>query len=229
MGLLMAEYVVFTLTAPMGSFGGPAGHERRSSGAWPGRSALLGLIGAALGVRRDDKVGQEALGVWRTAVAVLAEGALLQDFHTVQSVPSTTIKRPSTRADALRALKQSDNTSITRRDYRTDCAFSVVLWGGIDAQSVADALNRPVFTPYLGRKSCPLAAPMAAKTVQAEDATAALTLAKLPPWLTGSRPLRIISDVPLAEGREETLWDDPIDRDLWHFAPRKMYIGGGDA
>ena len=56
---MLSSFTVFSLVAPMGSFGGPAGHERRGSNSWPGRSAVLGLIGAALGVRRTDKEGQE--------------------------------------------------------------------------------------------------------------------------------------------------------------------------
>lgn len=49
----MQSYLVFTLAANMAAMAELAGHERRGSLAWPGRSALLGLLAAALGRRRD--------------------------------------------------------------------------------------------------------------------------------------------------------------------------------
>lgn len=220
----MTEFVVFTLVAPMGSFGGLAGHERRGSHGWPGRSALLGLMGAALGVRRDDQAGQAGLDHWQTAVAVLNDGPPLQDFHTVQAVPSANIKRPATRRDALNALRANDNAVITRRDYRMDCAFGVAVWGGADPAALVAALERPQFTPYLGRKSCPLSAPMAPRLVQAEDEETALTAVQLPDYLPPLRPLRIISDRPHQDARTEYLWDQPLDRGSWHFAQRPAHV-----
>ena len=68
----MAEFVIFTLAAPMGAFADLAGHERRHSGTWPARSAVLGLVGAALGVRRNEAARQQSLSRWRTAVSVLS-------------------------------------------------------------------------------------------------------------------------------------------------------------
>lgn len=219
----MAEYVVFTLVAPMGSFGGLAGHERRGSGSWPGRSALLGLIGAALGVRRYDCAGQVGLKVWKTALSVLSEGRPLRDFHTVQTVPGANVKNPATRADALKALKAKDNAVITRRDYRTDCAFGVAVWGG-DSEALVAALQAPHFVPYLGRKSCPLSAPMAPNQVQADSVQDALVQVSLPPFLPPLKPLRIVSDDPLPDAIRETLWDEPLDRHRWHFGKRQAFV-----
>jgi len=228
----MPDYLVLSLVAPMGAFGDLAGHERRGTHVWPGRSALLGLIGAALGVPRDDQAGQAALKVWKSAVSVLSSGTTWQDFHTVQTVPASRIKRPSTRADALAALHRGDNGLITRRDYRSDCAFGVALWGG-DIASLEQALIRPVFTPYLGRKSCPLSAPMAPRTVSSPDPVQALSQIKLPCFinLDPRHPQVIASDIDLTglsgiSGPcwQETRWDDPQDRDAWHFDQRIVYL-----
>ena len=222
----MREFVVFTLAAPMGSFGDLAGHQRRNSGEWPARSAVLGLVGAALGIRRDDFAGQKALARWRVAVSVLERGARFRDFHTVQTVPTARIKRPATRRQALDALGHRDNPVITWRDYRSDCAFGVALWGRSGAAHVAGALARPHFIPYLGRKSCPLSAPMAPKVVVAEGAIEALAQITPPPFLTldPAHPLLVASDGPLGGGRREIRWDDPLDRISWHFAPRAVHI-----
>lgn len=223
----MTNYIVFSLVAAMGSFGGLAGHERRGSHGAPGRSALLGLLGAALGIRREDGPGQAELNRWQTAVGVLNDGPTLQDFHTVQTVPSANIKAPATRADALRALKPSDNAVITRRDYRMDCVFAVAIWADAaqsELEALIDALKRPQFTPYLGRKSCPLAAPMAPRLVSANSVPEALAQAQLPGWLPPLPLLRILSDQASDGAVEETFWDQPLDRQAWHFGPRTVFV-----
>ena len=50
----MARFLVFTLAAPLMSFGDVAPCERCVGFDRPSRSALSGLISAALGLRRDD-------------------------------------------------------------------------------------------------------------------------------------------------------------------------------
>ena len=49
------RFLLFTLYAPMGSFGEIAVGERRMSWARPGRSAVLGLVAAAQGIERGDE------------------------------------------------------------------------------------------------------------------------------------------------------------------------------
>ncbi len=221
----MTEYLVLALVAPMGAFGDLAGHERRGSHHWPGRSALLGLIGAALGLRRDDREGQAALATWRTAVSVLQASEIWRDFQTVQTVPSARIKRPATRRAALEALQRTDTGIITQRDYRSDCAFGAALWGG-EIHPLEEALKRPAFTPYLGRKSCPLSAPMDPKLVAAANPAEALARITLPPFLSldPANPLLIASDVEIGQGWIETRWDDPLDREAWHFGQRVVHV-----
>ena len=222
----MTEFVVFTLVAPIGAFGDLAGHEWRGSAAWPSRSTVLGLVGAVLGVRRDDTAGQKSLTRWHVAVAVLSRGLPFRDFHTVQTVPTARVKRPGARRDALNALGVGDNPVITWRGYRCDCAFGVALWGGDGASKVREALERPHFTPYMGRKSCPLAAPMAPRVINAESEIEALAQVTPPPFmeLRPANPLLIASDKPLSGGRQEIRWDEPLDRMSWHFGPRTVHI-----
>ena len=222
----MTEFVVFTLVGPMGSFGDLAGHEWRGSGHWPTRSAVLGLVGAALGVHRDDSAAQEVIKRWRVAVSVLSRSAAFRDFHTVQTVPTARVKRPNTRREALEALEIGDNPVITRRDYCSDCAFGVALWGGNGLAAVEEALGRPCFTPYLGRKSCPLSAPMAPRVVEEENPIEALARITVPPFLTldPKRPLLVASDEPLGGGWQEIRWDEPLDRTSWHFGPRTVHL-----
>ena len=223
----MTDFVVFTLVAPLGSFGDLAGHERRGSDAWPARSAILGLVGAALGIRREDRPAQEELAAWNVAVSTLSSGKAILDFHTTQAVPTARIKRPSTRRDALRALRSGDNPVVTTREYRTDCVFGIALWGSGNLQRLREALKRPFFVPYLGRKSCPLAAPMAPRVVEAASPIEALRHVRLPPYLGSldpAQPLSVASDEALPGARQQVRWDEPLDRAAWHFGPRTVHV-----
>lgn len=217
------EHLVFTLAASFGAMGDLAGHERRGTLAWPGRSAVLGLCAAALGIRRDgDFTGLDALNL---AVAVYADGVPLRDYHTVQTVPTTAAKRPNSRPEALRDAGLRTNTTITLRDYRQGVAYGIVLWGD-DLAPLCEALNAPVFALYLGRKACPLSAPPGARIVQADTVEAALAGLVLPPWVAGLKPQVLITDAGPGDAHVETRHDSPRDRQRWQFSPRRVAVRG---
>lgn len=216
----MPDFLIFQLSAALASFGDVAGHERRGSWTWPGRSAILGLLAAAQGLRRDGDFA--ALDALRLAVAVFDTGAPLRDYHTVQTVPSAAAKRPQSRPEALRRAGQEANTTITLRDYRTGVLYGVAV-AGAGLAALAEALTRPAFHLYLGRKACPLNAPLDARIVTAADPAAALAHLRLPPWVSGAAAREVHADpglFPDPAPRQETRHDTPLDRRLWHFAPR---------
>jgi len=213
----MADHLVFTLAATIASFGDVAGHERRGSWGWPGRSAILGLLAAAQGIRRNGDFA--ALDTLRLAVAVFEGGQPLRDYHTVQTVPTALARRPQSRPEALARAGKDANTTITLRDYRTGVLFGVAVTGkGLPA--LADALERPVFQLYLGRKSCPLSAPLAPRVVQAGSAEAALAQVRLPPWHSGAAARVLFDDS--GPGLTEMRHDAPLDRQRWHFVARSV-------
>ena len=218
----MPDHLVFTLTANLAAMGDLAGHERRGTLTWPGRSALLGLLGAALGVQRDgDFVALDALHL---AVAVFDAGQPLRDYHTVETVPTAAAKRPQSRPEAMAtATKLRTNTTITLRDYRMTPLYGVALWGG-ELTALRAALEEPGFTLYLGRKSCPLAAPVGARIVQADGPETALGSLQLPPWRPGLVAKTLILDAADAPdaGHTEQRHDQPLDRAKWHFSSRQV-------
>jgi CRISPR system Cascade subunit CasD len=172
----MAEFLVFTLAAPIASFGIGAGNFSRGSEMSPGHSLIVGVLGAALGLEREDaRLLALSEGV-RVAVAMEARGAYLRDFHTVESRKERKGPRPLTRRQAL-ADKKDLYTTISERDYVCDVAVTVAVkreGGPFSLAEMAAALRRPRFTLYLGRKSCPLALPPAPEIVAAETADAAM-------------------------------------------------------
>lgn len=230
----MPDHLVFTLVSAFGAMGEHAGHERRGTRTWPGRSAILGLLGAALGLRRDNAAGLATLDPIRMAVGVHDEGAPMRDYHTVTTVPSAAARRPDSRAAALRAAGRDANVTITLRDYRVGPLYAVALWGA-PLEPLAEALRRPAFALWLGRKSCPLAAPPDPRIVAAKGPLEALATARLPGfrwsagWIDGPCSLRpplrfVASDVDLGGRRVETRNDVPLDRTLWHFGSRDVHF-----
>ena len=216
----MPEHLVFTLAATLAAMGDVAGHERRGSWTWPGRSAVLGLVAAAQGIPRDgDFAALDALGV---SVAVFEAGAPLRDYHTVQTVPTAAARLPQSRPAALRQAGQGVNTTLTQRDYRAGVLFGVALTGP-GLEPLCAALERPAFHLYLGRKACPLSAPLAPRLVAAADPAEALAHLQLPPWHAGACARTLYAEDGPAP-RIETRHDAPIDRRAWHFAARPVHV-----
>jgi CRISPR system Cascade subunit CasD len=160
----VAKYLVFGLHAPLAAFGAVAVGERRPCWDRPGRSALLGLLAAALGIDRTDEAAHLALDRgYGLAIRTDSPGRLLADYHTAQVPPA---KRGRSRLPTRAAeLAEPDlQTVLTRREYRTDAMHLIAFWAQPEAphtlETLADALRKPAFTLYVGRKSCPLGLPL---------------------------------------------------------------------
>ena len=167
------KYLLFRLYGPMASWGEIAVGESRHSAVYPGKSALLGLMAAALGIRRDEEQRQAALATgYRFAVKVISTGHPLRDYHTAQAPDSVGKFVYRTRRDELVIGKERLGTILSSREYRCD-AFSLVAVVADDnapyaLEEIQEALMKPRFHLYLGRKSCPVAAPL---NPQVTDAT----------------------------------------------------------
>jgi len=163
----MSRYLVFQLYAPLASWGEAAIGEVRHTAALPSRSALLGLLAAALGIKREDESClQTFYQHYRFAIRPLSnDEQWLRDYHTVQ-VPKENRKRHYyTRRDELTQAPEEVGTMITSREYRCDAYYHIAVQETSGApfslEALAQALAYPVFALYLGRKSCPLALPLA--------------------------------------------------------------------
>lgn len=159
------DILVFRLYGPMASWGEIAVGESRHSANYPSKSAVLGLLGAALGIERDDEEKQQQLQKgYALAVELFTAGHLLRDYHTTQVPDSVGKFSYRTRRDELILGKERLGTILSSREYRSD-ALALVAVRALDAApfslvEVQEKLLKPVFHLYLGRKSCPLAAPL---------------------------------------------------------------------
>ena len=160
----MPDFLVFQLYGALASWGDIAVGEHRPSLGHPTKSAITGLLAAALGIERSDEDTQTQLSQnYSVAVCVRASGELLRDYHTVQ-VPGGK-RLYATRQDELLRDKLNLKTILSQRDYRTDALYQVAVWRNNDnapfsLEELQQQLQQPRFCLYLGRKSCPLSLPL---------------------------------------------------------------------
>ncbi|MEW6593569.1 MAG: type I-E CRISPR-associated protein Cas5/CasD [Thermodesulfobacteriota bacterium] len=231
----MQDYLLFTLYGPLAAWGDIAVGEYRPSFAQPSKSAIVGLLAAALGIRREEEERQQALASsCFFAVRVDSMGVLLRDYHTTQ-VPSARkgvahyTRRSELAADDL-------NTILSSRDYRCDAVYTVAISVTDNApfsiRQLADGLRNPVFTLYLGRKSCPLAMPLHPQIVGA--ATLRVAFEKYPPTaefaeIISNGPALIYWENDAASGlvpQQVIIRRDALrSRKRWQFGERRENCG----
>jgi CRISPR system Cascade subunit CasD len=245
------EFLLFRLYGLLVSWGSIAVGERRDSWNRPSKSAILGLIAAALGIERHDNARHNAFAVgYGFAVKVDTVGSSLRDFHTVQTTRKTDIKniykadtQPLTRRRELSV--GTPETICSQREYYTDALYTVALWAReaapVSLIDLRSALLRPRFALYLGRKSCPLSLPLGPEVITANDLLAALASYR-PPEPTGLQgPLSAIlnsKNTPVLLAWEDFVFptsrlrplhmerrrDSSSNRVRWHFTERDEHV-----
>lgn len=176
----MSHFLCFWLHGPLCSWGEVAVGEVRPSRGHPTKSAVLGLVAGALGIDRFDQPAHDALHRGLSlAVLVVSPGRPLRDFHTVEPPRRRKGVSYATRREEVLALGAKDAPIVSQRHYYCDAHYAVALRRRSKAvcpelPQIAEALERPVYLPYLGRKSCPLSLPSAPRLQEARDAQQAL-------------------------------------------------------
>lgn len=152
------------LGGPLQAWGSSHRLDRhRRTERFPTKSAVVGLLAAALGRSRQEPI--DDLVALRFGVRIDREGEQLRDYHTVSSLfdehghfaPGR--GRLPMAAGGYRSAETS--TQVTERHYLADACFVAGVEGEPALLAALDeALMRPVFPLYLGRRSCPPDAPI---------------------------------------------------------------------
>lgn len=135
--------LLLRLAAPLQAWGSDSKFETRKTNREPTKSGVIGLLAAALGLRRDESEALARLAQLRFGVRVEREGQLLVDYHIAKT--------------------QDQKTSyVTYRHYLQDAVFLAGLESGDEAllRELEAALRHPVYPLYLGRRSCPPTLPL---------------------------------------------------------------------
>lgn len=153
--------VALRLHGPLQAWGGAAIGDNRPTLAFPTRSGVLGLIACCLGIpRRDHARLLELAHGARVHIRVDSPGRLLVDDQTIQGNPKASRTR---------------QTIQSKRTYLCDASFVAVVVPGpaISPAAIAAAIKRPVFAPFLGRRSCSPSTPVLLRDeVEADSALA---------------------------------------------------------
>ncbi|MFM5685943.1 type I-E CRISPR-associated protein Cas5/CasD [Aeromonas caviae] len=232
----MSHYLLFQLQGALASWGEPAVGEMRHTNTVPSRSALLGLLTAALGICRDE---EERLAEfnrhYQFVVRLLNEGSWLSDYHTIQVPKESRKLHPASRKDELTLELDDLQTILSRREYRCDVYYLVAIAMTEGAPhglgELADALRYPRFPLYLGRKSCPPGLPLAPVCQKGE--LGVLLRQAEDRLLEDLQPRLGWGEVCYWEGDHQGLLlqqsqfriDQPLSRRRWQFTSRLQHRG----
>jgi CRISPR system Cascade subunit CasD len=163
-GMTMST-LLMRLAGPLQAWGADSKFSKRMTGREPTKSGVIGLVAAALGLRRTDAKPLAELPddkrfakLCKLCFGVRTDqpGQLVRDFHTARTY------------DGKQAF-------ISERYYLADAIFLAGLEGE-DAllEEIAAALQNPYFPLFLGRRACPPTGQMVLgnikKNISLEDA-----------------------------------------------------------
>lgn len=157
--------VLLRLSGPMQSWGDSSRFTVRATGREPSKSGVLGLVAAALGRTRDE-LTSDLCGL-DFGVRIDQPGEMMRDFQTARPLPG------------------SDSMPLSQRYYLSDARFLAALSGPEDLiRRIEEALCRPMWPLYLGRRSYPADVPVLRKPSRDyEDCRDALAEE---PWLASA-------------------------------------------
>lgn len=175
------KFLTFQIYAPLVSWGEISVGEERHSARHPSKSAVIGLIAAALGISREEEKKLNDLGkILGVAVKLYSGGSILKDFHTAQVPKTEKSVVYYTRKAEVNADKKKIGTILSRREYRCDALAVVAIYlkyktDELTLGQIAEKLKHPEFQLYFGRKSCVPALPLDPKLIEAENLNKAFT------------------------------------------------------
>lgn len=206
--------LLLRLRGPMQSWGIESRFTHRDTAREPSKSGIVGLLGAALGMRRDDQMMIAHLAQLLMGVRVDREGQLATDFHTAGG--GTLDGRPY---GVARANGDGGAVVVSRRDYLEDADFLVGLQTA-DApllHRLDRALAAPAWPLYLGRRGFIPTLPLCLGTLD----TDLVEVLEQWPWQyrQDEKPpaegLRLVLELAAAASPDpselcETRWDVPV-------------------
>lgn len=189
--------LLIRLCAPMQSWGTQSRFLVRDTGLEPSKSGVIGLVCAALGKPREERLGDgfpilAELASLRMAVRADRPGSVRLDYHTAGGT-----RHADGQYGVIRADGSGLGPVVSRRYYLADAEFLVGLEGPAELlRAVAQGFEEPRWQVFFGRKSHVPSAPV--------------LLPVEAPWLSGWR------DESLEDALGECPWLGELDR-AWRY------------
>lgn len=137
--------VLLKLSGPMQSWGTSSHFVTRNTEYYPSKSAIIGIIAASFGYRRDEDEKINKLNDLDFAVRIDQVGVLRKDFHIASNYID---------------IWNNTDPYLTYRYYLEDSVFIVALSSEDEKwmDEIIYALKHPYFQQFMGRRSCPVPA-----------------------------------------------------------------------
>lgn len=130
--------LLLRLAAPLQAWGSSSKFEIRTTEKMPTKSGVIGMLAAALGLKRDSDLS--VLNSLKFGVRADREGEDITDFHMAHSEKSS---------------------YVTFRHYLSDAVFLAGLEGNAELlKRLETAVQNPRYPLFLGRRSCPPTLPI---------------------------------------------------------------------
>jgi CRISPR system Cascade subunit CasD len=221
----MANTLFLRLESPLQSWGENSQWSERRTAPEPTKSGVVGLLACALGWADDQQIGDLTA---RITIGIRADipgtPAPLRDYHTVGGGYSS--PQLLTAQGKLKVSSGRPHTEQTWRYYLCDASFLVAIQSHPDTIArLAEALQRPNWPVFLGRKSCPPTRPVFDGVANHDSLEAALEnhparlLEQERKHMIDPRPRTVIECAPHTAGAVRRR-DQIISRDRRSFGPR---------
>ena len=192
----------------------------------PTKSGVIGLLCAALGIGRVEAPNEwlPRLCGLRMGVRIDRPGIRWWDYHTVGARMEMRTAEGKTKSGAL----------LSRREYLCDASFLVALQGDEALiEIIKSALQKPVWTLYLGRKCCPLSLPVLNKYDAQENPAFfpnLISALEVVPWrkrLKGDQQPETLECLLEWRADNEQVTVSP-EAEIWYDVPRSFEPPGHD-
>lgn len=133
--------LLLRLNGPLQSWGSGSLYDNRDSDYYPTKSGVIGLVAAALGLKRGESL--EELNSLRFGVRIDHQGDYVRDFQITD-------------------MGEKLNKNLSSRFYLSDATFLVGLASDKYEllSQISNAIHHPKYAIFLGRKACPPTLPL---------------------------------------------------------------------
>lgn len=194
--------LLLRLAGPLQSWGSSSRFVYRGTEIAPTKSGVIGMLAAARGIRRTDPL-TELLGL-SFAVRIDQPGSIVRDFQTARRLDGSSLP-------------------LSYRNYLSDAVFVAAVGGDEDLLTgLHEALRRPQFPLYLGRRSCPPVLPVSLGVHPGSP----VEVLRRHPWeaaawhrrtkRAATVTLEILRDADQTDPFTETIRDEPLSFDPTH-------------
>lgn len=141
--------LLLRLSGPLQSWGSDSLYDNRGTDYFPTKSGVIGLIAAALGLKRGASL--EELNSLQFGVRIDCQGEYIKDFQITD-------------------MGEKLNSNLSSRNYLSDATFLV----GLASEKydllgkIKEAIHNPKYAIFLGRKACPPTLPMDMGIIESE-------------------------------------------------------------